>query len=228
MKTGICKTCGKETELVPNRRVCRTCFLEERKVNNKKYRENNPESDKAAKQKWENNNTEKISVRKKKYYQENKPRLSAVKKEYKQTHKKERRISDKKYRENNKDTLNAKERDKHANDPNFRIRKIVSVSIRMALKNNLGSKQGLSCMKYIGYSIEEMRVYLESLFDLWMTWENHGPYNAETWNDNDQSTWTWQIDHIIPQSLLPYTSMEDDNFKKCWALSNLRPYSAKQ
>lgn len=27
---------------------------------------------------------------------------------------------------------------------------------------------------------------------------------------------------------LPYTSMEDENFQKCWALSNLRPLSAKQ
>ena len=61
-----------------------------------------------------------------------------------------------------------------------------------------------------------------------MTWENHGVYNLNTWDDNDQSTWKWNIDHIIPQSKLPYTSMEDDNFKKCWALENLRPYSAKQ
>ena len=29
-------------------------------------------------------------------------------------------------------------------------------------------------------------------------------------------------------SELPYTSMTDDNFKKCWSLNNLRPYSAKQ
>ena len=33
---------------------------------------------------------------------------------------------------------------------------------------------------------------------------------------------------LIPQSDLPYTSMEDTNFKKCWALENLRPYPAKQ
>ena len=45
---------------------------------------------------------------------------------------------------------------------------------------------------------------------------------------NYQSTWTWQIDHIILRADLLYTSMEDENFKKCWALSNLRPYSAKQ
>ena len=48
-----------------------------------------------------------------------------------------------------------------------------------------------------------------------MSWDNWGPYVK----DNK----TWQIDHIIPQSKLVYTSMEDDNFKKCWALENLRP-----
>jgi 5-methylcytosine-specific restriction endonuclease McrA len=61
-----------------------------------------------------------------------------------------------------------------------------------------------------------------------MNWNNHGKYNAKTWDDNDPSTWTWQVDHIIPRSDLPYTSMEDDNFKKCWSLDNLRPLSAKQ
>jgi hypothetical protein len=61
-----------------------------------------------------------------------------------------------------------------------------------------------------------------------MNWDNQGAYNSKTWDDNDKSTWKWQLDHIIPQSDLPYTSMQDENFKKCWALSNLRPYSAKQ
>jgi hypothetical protein len=61
-----------------------------------------------------------------------------------------------------------------------------------------------------------------------MNWNNQGMYNSDTWNDNDPATWTWQLDHIIPQSDLPYTSMEDENFKKCWTLENLRPLSAKQ
>lgn len=69
---------------------------------------------------------------------------------------------------------------------------------------------------------------MEKLFVPWMSWSNYGKYNSKTWDDNDQSTWTWQIDHIIPQSCLPYTSMENDNFKRCWALENLRPYSSKQ
>ena len=61
-----------------------------------------------------------------------------------------------------------------------------------------------------------------------MNWNNHGTYNPKTWDDNDQSTWKWQLDHIIPHSTFKYTSFNDSEFKKCWALENLRPYSAKQ
>jgi hypothetical protein len=61
-----------------------------------------------------------------------------------------------------------------------------------------------------------------------MIWQNYGRYDATKWNDNDPFTWTWQIDHIVPQSTFHYTSMEDQSFRDCWALSNLRPLSAKQ
>jgi len=49
-----------------------------------------------------------------------------------------------------------------------------------------------------------------------------------TWDNNDSSTWTWNIDHIIPQSKFKYSSMNDENFKKCWSLTNLRTYSSKK
>jgi hypothetical protein len=45
---------------------------------------------------------------------------------------------------------------------------------------------------------------------------------------NKSTTWTWNIDHIIPHSTFKYISMEDQSFKECWSLTNLRPYSAKQ
>ena len=61
-----------------------------------------------------------------------------------------------------------------------------------------------------------------------MNWENHGIYDSETWDDNDQSTWTWQIDHIIPHSKFNYHSMKDKEFLECWDLKNLRPLSSKQ
>lgn len=113
-------------------------------------------------------------------------------------------------------------------DPVTKLRISISAVIRTALQKQGVSKNNLSCLKYLSYTIAELKQHLGSLFESWMTWENWGVYNSKTWNDNDPSTWTWQIDHIIPHSTLPYTSMEDENFKKCWALENLRPYSAKQ
>ena len=56
--------------------------------------------------------------------------------------------------------------------------------------------------------MEELRTHLENQFDDWMNWGNHG---------------LWHIDHIIPVASFDFTSMEDEDFKKCWALENLQP-----
>jgi hypothetical protein len=113
-------------------------------------------------------------------------------------------------------------------DISFKLRNSVSSSINTLLHNNKSTKNGNSCFKYLDYNINDLKYNLEQQFDQWMTWYNYGKYDSETWDDNDPSTWKWNLDHIIPQSCLPYISMEDENFKKCWALENLRPLSAKQ
>lgn len=133
-----------------------------------------------------------------------------------------------KYKKENREKVNARERDRKKEDPFYKLYNLVRSVVKIAIKRNKGTKSGKSTLKYLEYSIEELKKYLESLFEPWMSWENHGKYDPNIWDNNDQPTWTWQLDHIIPQSDLPYTSMEDDNFKKCWALENLRPYSAKQ
>jgi predicted DNA-binding protein YlxM (UPF0122 family) len=129
-----------------------------------------------------------------------------------------------------KDNKRLKDRAKRLRqtDPNFVIRRSVSYFIWNGLKANGSTKGGESCLSYLGYSIDELRAHLESQFEPWMTWDNHGNYDKKTWDDNVPATWTWQIDHIIPHSKFQYTSMEDQAFLDCWALSNLRPYSAKQ
>lgn len=132
------------------------------------------------------------------------------------------------YQLKNKDTLNEKKKERKKNDIPFKLRTLISSYISAALKNSGTSKKDNSCLNYLPYTIQELRQHLEKLFEPWMTWNNYGKYDKKTWDDNNMITWTWNIDHIIPRSNLPYTSMEDDNFKKCWALSNLRPYSAKQ
>lgn len=97
-----------------------------------------------------------------------------------------------------------------------------------AVKENRDIKNGETIFNVLGYSSNKLKNHIENQFEDWMTWENRGNYRLNTWDDNNKSTWVWQLDHINPQSELPYFSIQDENFKKCWALENLRPYSAKQ
>jgi len=101
----------------------------------------------------------------------------------------------------------------------------IVASISKRIPSIIKSKKGRSI--YLDFSNKELFDHLESLFEPWMNWNNYGKYNAKTWDDNDSSTWTWNIDHIIPHSNFNYTSVNDEDFKKCWNLNNLRPYSAK-
>jgi hypothetical protein len=176
----------------------------------------------------------KISIleEKKTYYQTNKEIIIENVKAHYRDNKESKQEYNKSYYQDNKSDIQAQNnlhrKEKRKTDPTYKLRVDFSTIIRRALKNNGGSKKNTSLSKYLPYSIKELRKYLELQFESWMTWENHGKYNKETWDNDNQMTWTWQIDHIIPQSDLPYSSMEDDNFKKCWALENLRPLSAKQ
>ena len=107
--------------------------------------------------------------------------------------------------------------------PNRKLRSSVSGGIRFHIK-----KGGLSHLKFVDWTYEELRSHIESQFETWMNWNNYGRYDLKTWDDKDPSTWTWQIDHIIPHSTFHYESMDCQEFRDCWALKNLRPYSSKQ
>lgn len=158
--------------------------------------------------------------------------LKTYRKIYNQKNKEKLAEDGKIYRQNNKNKIKEKNaryyHSKKRNNPYFKLRGHVSKYIAYYMKLNNSSKNNESCLKYLEYDIKDLKDHLEKQFEAWMTWDNYGKYSAQTWDDNDPSTWTWNIDHIIPQSKLPYTSMEDDNFKKCWSLDNLRPLSAKQ
>lgn len=165
----------------------------------------------------------------KSYIESNREIIKEKKKEYDQNrydlNKDQILERSKTYAQNNRDKINSSKKDRRKNDPVYKLRYYISNRICKILKRTDNKKNG-SCLKHLNYSFQELQSHIENLFEPWMTWSNHGNYNLKTWNDNDQSTWTWQLDHIIPQSDLPYTSMQDENFKKCWALNNLRPLSA--
>jgi len=129
------------------------------------------------------------------------------------------------FRERNRDRINEKARSEEGRrynreyvrkrrkeDPVFKVRCAVSRQVHHAL---VGKHKATSTFNALPYTPEQLKEHLENQFEDWMTWDNYGMGEG-----------CWNIDHIYPQSLLPYDSMEHPNFLKCWDLSNLRPLGA--
>lgn len=162
------------------------------------------------------------------WYKEHKEEKLEYEKEYRTKNREQINIKARERNKNNREYIYKWRKNKYDNDPSFKLRLQMSSAINNRLKKNSGSKCGQSMLDYLPYTIEELRQHLESQFESWMTWGNWGMYDTNVWKDEVKSTWTWQIDHIIPASEYKYKSMEDEAFIQCWALNNLRPLSAKK
>lgn len=198
----------------------------------KEYYKTNKKDILIIQKEYKANNKQQIANYNSEYYKDNKVFIDFQNKEYYKNNKEQIVALQKKYYEKNKETIDIYRREYYKNrthnDLLFKIKRRVSSQIWHSIFKNKSSKNNKSICNFLQYSIEELKQHLESLFESWMNWDNYGRYIVKNWNDQDQLTWTWQIDHIIPHSQFKYTSMEDQAFKDCWALLNLRPYSAKQ
>jgi len=225
----VCKKCGdkKDINLFVKKKqkdgsyfIFYTCI----ECNKKYYREYN--------KKYYLNHSSELISKSKEWYSMNLDKKKEYDKNYQEENKKKKADYDKKYREKNRDNINKRlavyKKSRRLKDPQYRLRKSISYSVWYYMNKNGSSKGNNSVVRFLPYTIGELKKHLEGLFENWMNWDNYGAYHISEWDDDDQSTWTWQIDHIIPQSKLPYTSMDDENFKKCWNLCNLRPLSSKE
>jgi hypothetical protein len=84
---------------------------------------------------------------------------------------------------------------------------------QMVRNGLLGAKRGRKWEALVGYSIEGLMQHLERQFLPGMTWDNVG---------------SWHVDHILPRAMFSYTSETDEDFRACWALTNLRPLWSKE
>ena len=148
--------------------------------------------------------TEAVRLSNKKWYEKNK----AYHKNYRQDNKEKLDKYAKEYYDAHPENQQRHRKLKRQNDAAYRLRDNISSAIRMALVANEGSKRGESVMRYLPYSMAQLKEHLESQFVEGMSWENREE---------------WHIDHIIPQSKLHYDNMAHPNFLKCWDLSNLQP-----
>ena len=104
---------------------------------------------------------------------------------------------------------NKKAKEKVKTDIAYRINNVMSVVIRKSLK---GKKNGAHWEDLVGWTVEEYRAHIESLFTEGMTWDNYGC-----------GKYQWSLDHIVAKSKFNITSYDCQEFKDCWALNNLQP-----
>lgn len=175
----LCPKCGleKNTEMFSTRKYCKDCEnwrvkewvannKEKKKNSNKKYSLNNKELLNKKTKDWKDNNLEKLKDYNKRYTFENKEKIRAYRNEYVKLRKKE----------------------DHLFGLQISLRRLIYNSIK---RNGYGKKS--KTFDILGCDLLQLKQYLESKFESWMTWDNKGLYNGEF-------NFGWDIDHIIPLS----------------------------
>lgn len=152
----------------------------------------------------------------KKYRQKNKERLDDYTKNWYEQNKEHRKQYLKEYRDKNIDRIREVKRNyektrKH-NDPIYKLINNFRTAIYQVLKENNVQKNG-HYFEILKYSPEELIGHLEIQFKDGMTWDNYGE---------------WHVDHILPISVYNIQEIGDEEFMKCWSLSNLQPMWGKE
>ena len=144
--------------------------------------------------------------------EKNVERLKQFGKEYRATHREERRAYNRQWRAKNKDYWRSYQNERLHTDLNYRLHNYISAAIRKGIRKNRRSTLDL-----LGYSIDDLRQHLESLFQPGMSWQNYGT--------------AWHIDHVIPKSwfeLETADGIDEYELKACWSLRNLQPMNAAE
>lgn len=82
--------------------------------------------------------------------------------------------------------------------------------IRNSVTRPQGQKRRTEWATVLGYTFPELQRHIVSLFTPGMTWEK-------------VKNGTIQIDHVLPRASFHYETVEDTDFRACWALTNLQP-----
>lgn len=213
----ICKKCNKEKSLDDfykditkdgHKNICKQCCIASRKqyyrdniereckYSARRYRENIGNF-RAKLKEYKKNNPEKVAESIARWHKKNQGKI---------------RIFAKKWKEDNIErfaTYYRRANAKRSLNTNYRIHRNISNAIARCINKNRTEKR---TFEILGYTTEELKTHLESLFLDGMTWANYSK---------------WHIDHKIPRSFFVFDSPDDVEFKMCWRLENLQPMWAK-
>jgi hypothetical protein len=190
-------------------------------MSNKKYNteEERKEAKRIKQEEYYNKNKEKIKIKDRERHLKKNKVLNEEEKEEKRIYAKSYRVlnSDKikLYYIKNKEELRIKQRlyqnNRLKTDIQYKLKHNLRTLIRNTFKNN-GYTKNSKTNDILGCSYEDFKLYLESKFEPWMTWENRGLYNGEL-------NYGWDIDHIIPLD----SSVTEEDVIRLNHYTNLQP-----
>ena len=111
------------------------------------------------------------------------------------------------YEKSHKKERNRYENKRYKSNPMIRLKITISTGIYKSLKSD---KSGNHWEELVGYTLNDLKKHLELQFKDDMTWNNYGRNG-------------WHIDHKLPINKFNISSIECENFKRCWDLNNLQP-----
>lgn len=94
-------------------------------------------------------------------------------------------------------------------DSKFNINVKIANAIRISLRRKGAPRKAARWSDLVGYSVDELLVRLKKTLPHGYTWQNF--LNGDM-----------EIDHILPLAAFNYSHSGDLDFKRAWALSNLR------
>lgn len=207
-------------------------WQEENPDYNKKWWKKNPDYHKEYNNKYYKNNKEKwLDYRKpecqKQYRENHREEMNEYQKEYYIKNKekilernnkwrKSNLNYKKKYRENNlekiKENYNKWQKDRRRVDSKYNLNRRMGTSISLSLK---GNKNGRHWEDLVRYTTENLIKRLKETIPKGYSWK-------------DYLSGKLHIDHILPIRLFQFKIPEDEEFKQCWSLYNLRLLPKKE
>jgi len=194
--TKICNKCGETKSLDEFHNLkrskdgkqgyCKEC--------SKIYIENNKEHLKEYSKKYSIDNKEHYQEYQKQYNKEHKEERLEYQKEYDKTE--GRKVYHQKHFQKHKRARvthqNEYNKEKRKTDPLYKLYDCIQTRIYGSLKKK-GIVKSKRTEEMLGCTIEEFKLYIESKFESWMSWDKYGLYNGEF-------NYGFDLDHIIPVS----------------------------
>lgn len=195
------------------------------RIKRREYNRANQERNKQRCRDYYLRNKERLTRLQKEYYAENASVIAVRTREYRRKNYKTVRAQQKKYEVENADAIreykrawtkrnrkrltemSRKRTREHMKDPIFRLKRNLRTRLHHALA---GLHKTDRTMTLVGCSLDELKMHIESKFQVGMNWDNYGK---------------WHVDHIKPCAAFDLST--DVGQRTCFHYTNLQPLWAE-